>query len=125
MVVLDSSALLASLFGKPGYERVDDALHTACISAVNLAEVMARLVRDGMALDEFLRDLDGSDLEVVPFDLPQARLAAEFLPQTRRRGLSLGDRACLALASIRALPVLTADRAWAQLRLPVEVRLIR
>ena len=125
MVVLDSSALLASLFGEPGYERVDDALHTACISAVNLAEVMARLVRDGMALDEFLRDLDGSDLEVVPFDLPQARLAAEFLPQTRRRGLSLGDRACLALASIRALPVLTADRAWAQLRLPVEVRLIR
>ena len=125
MVVLDSSGLLASLFGEPGYERVDDALHTACISAVNLAEVMARLVRDGMALDEFLRDLDGSDLEVVPFDLPQARLAAEFLPQTRRRGLSLGDRACLALASIRALPVLTADRAWAQLRLPVEVRLIR
>ena len=125
MLVLDSSALLASLFGEPGYEQVDDVLHTSCISAVNLAEVMTRLVRDGVSLDEFLLKLDGSDFEFVPFDVPQARLAAELLPQTRRRGLSLGDRACLALASSRALPVLTAERAWAHLRLPVEVRLIR
>jgi ribonuclease VapC len=62
---------------------------------------------------------------IVPFSERQARLTAELLPQTRALGLSLGDRACLALAIERELPVLTTDKGWKALRVGVEIRLIR
>jgi ribonuclease VapC len=117
--------LLAKIFREPGHERVSLSGSDAVMSAVNLAEVLSRLIRDSLSLDDVLQELDASGLEVAPFDARQARLAAELLPKTQRAGLSLGDRACLALAIDRGLPVLTADGAWANLGLPVEVILIR
>ena len=83
------------------------------------------MVHDGVAPDEVLSTLARSKLGFVPFDDDQAKLAAELLPRTRAKGLSLGDRACLALAIARGLPALTADRTWATLHLPIKVVLIR
>jgi ribonuclease VapC len=96
------------------------------ISTVNLAEVLGGLCRSSAAdLDAILGDLVDAGPAMVPFDLPQARLTAELVPQTQSAGLWLGDRACLALAVERGWPVLTANRAWAGLGLPVEVVVIR
>jgi ribonuclease VapC len=125
VVVLDASAFLAQLFREPGHEQVGEELAAACISAVNLAEVLTKLVRDGIDLGAVMTDMEQSGPRVIPFDNVQAGLAARLWPETSRAGLSLGDRACLALAIDRDLPVLTADRVWTSLGLNVSVRLIR
>ena len=62
---------------------------------------------------------------LVAFDGEQAREAARLRVKTRSLGLSLADRATLALARLRGLPVLTTDRAWRSLRLPIKVEVIR
>ncbi|MCE3250567.1 MAG: hypothetical protein K0R41_4392 [Geminicoccaceae bacterium] len=95
------------------------------MSTVNLAEIYTRLVKDGHALPDTLARLDALPVQWVAFSEVHAAQAAELWRTTSRAGLSLGDRACLALAIERGLPVLTADRVWAELGLPVEVRLIR
>ncbi len=111
MIVLDASALLALMFREPGHERVATALTSACMSTVNLAEVLSRFTRDGHAVGDVLERLRTSTIEWVPFTDQLAAAAAELAPTTRRQGLSLGDRACLALAMTRGCPALTADRA--------------
>jgi len=92
------------------------------VSAVNLSEVVAKLADHGVPLGEIRQALT-LGLEVVPFTEELAYAAGELRPLTRDRGLSLGDRACLALAKTLKRPVLTADRGWASLDLGVEVRL--
>ncbi len=129
--VLDASALLAFLQREPGQERVAEAIAPgSAISAVNVSEVVAKL-RDAStpepAIRQSLDSLAARGLEVVPFDRSLA-LAAGFLrPLTRELGLSLGDRACLALGRVRGQPVLTADRGWTAVAgaLGVDVRVIR
>ncbi len=102
------------------------ALHQgSAISAVNLAEVVTQLSDRGMPRDNVYSVLDGFRLEVVPFDEPLAYETGFLRPATRSAGLSLGDRACLALGLQRRLPVLTTERAWAALGLPVDVRVLR
>ena len=122
-VVLDATALLALMNDEPGAINVKDALPEAVISAVNLAEVVGKLVDGGLPeahIFNVLRELDLSD---VPFDVRQAYAAGLLRAATRSRGLSLGDRACLSLAVQLASPVITLDRAWAELDLGVEVLL--
>jgi PIN domain nuclease of toxin-antitoxin system len=123
--VLDASALLALLFGELGHDRVAVAADHASVSTVNLAEVLTRFARDGYPVAAVLQRLETYAIEWVPFDDAHAAEVATLWPQTRRAGLSLADRACLALALDRGLPVLTADRAWAGLGLPLEIQLIR
>jgi PIN domain nuclease of toxin-antitoxin system len=125
LFVLDASALLALLFEEPGHEQVAVAADGASVSTVNLAEVLTRFVRSGHPIAAVLEGLESYTIEWVPFDDAHAAEAAVLWPLTRQAGLSLADRACLALAIDRGLPVLTADRAWAGLGLPVDVRLIR
>jgi ribonuclease VapC len=124
-VVLDSSALLAFVQGEPGGEIVAAVVGDALMSSVNHAEVVTKLVERTGSLDVARVALGMANVDVVDFDRPQAEQAGLLVKQTRSRGLSLGDRACLALAAREAAPVLTADRIWAMLKLDIEVRLIR
>lgn len=123
--VLDASALLCLLFGEPGADRVEAILPGARIGAANLAEVIAKLADRGADVDAVARDLSELDLEIVPLDRMQAELAGRLKVDTRRAGLSLGDRCCLALAATTGATALTADRAWDGLLNDVAVEFVR
>lgn len=123
--VLDASALLAMLQEEAGSAVVLRHVFESWISAVNIAEVYGKLATRGVPGESMFEIASGAVKGVVPFTESQARFTAGLLSQTRALGLSLGDRACLALAIERELPVLTTDKAWKALRLGVEIRLIR
>lgn len=125
MIVLDASALLAYLFGETGRADVARQLQGACLSTVNLAEVLGRVARDGHDPRVVVRGIAKGGVEIVPFTRGHAAVAASLLARTRSLGLGLADRACLALAIARKIPVLTADRTWAELQLDVPVHVIR
>ena len=125
MIALDASALLAFLFRERGHERVGAVIETACLSAVNLSEVIGRFVRDGHDARTVLQRLTSTTLEIVPFPTADVALAASLVSQTRALGLSLGDRACLALALARRIPAVTADQAWAGLHIGIDIQVVR
>jgi PIN domain nuclease of toxin-antitoxin system len=124
--VLDASALLALLNNEPGSEQVAKAITDgAAISTVNLSEVITKLSELGMP-EALIHDvIDLLSLEVIDFDLEQAYQVGLLRPLTRHAGLSLGDRACLALAKQLDLPALTTDRIWASLAIDINVQIIR
>lgn len=122
-VVLDASAVLALLQNEPGSDQVWRHLPGARLSAVNAAEVVAKLVDGGSAAEEAGELLDRLGADILPFDATDVVPSADV--RRDNRGLSLGDRACLALALRLALPAVTADRAWADVGSDVEVQLIR
>lgn len=125
-VVLDASALLAMLRKEPGAARVGEMLEGALISAVNWSEVAGHYTRRGVDDQSVRNTLIALPIIVVPATADHALDAATLLPGTRAAGLSLGDRFCLALARAEGRPVLTADRAWAELDLEgVEIELVR
>lgn len=124
-VVLDASALLAVLLVEPGRENVEPHLMDAVISTVNLSEVFARALKAGVSSDDAQWIIEGFGLMTISFSAEHAIETALLLPVTRHLGLSLGDRACLALARREGLPALTADRQWEDLDVGVEIRLIR
>jgi ribonuclease VapC len=124
-IVLDASALMAVLREEPGAAAIEAVLDHAAISAVNLSEVQAKLVERGTAAELAWSSLTDLDLGVVDFDVPQAKVAGDLRRLTRVQGLSLGDRACLALALALGLPAMTADRAWAGIEVGIEIRTIR
>lgn len=125
MSVLDSSALLAYLFQEPGAEVVAEVIGAASISSVNFSEVLTRIVRDGRSAKSFAETVAQTSLQIVPFVAEDALLAASLEPETRPLGLSLGDRACVALGLVREEPVYTADRAWSRLNVGAKIVLIR
>ena len=96
--VLDASALIAFLRREPGAEKVADVLARSCISAVNLAETLGKMVEHGKPLESTCYQIERLRIEVVPFDEEQGRIAASLWKQTRSIGMSLGDRACISLA---------------------------
>ena len=124
-VVLDASALLALLNDEPGAETVAGAMHGALISAVNLSEVVSRLAESGLPEEAIRATLRGLALEAVPFDAEQGYRAGMLRVSTRAAGLSLGDRACLSLATTLGLTAMTADRAWQDLPVDAEVVMVR
>lgn len=125
MVILDASTVLAALRSEPGGQAVWGRLAGARISSVNLSEIVSKLIDLGSEPDMALQDVSALRLNVVPFDTETALLAGRLREATRHRGLSLGDRACLALAIRENATALTADRNWADLGLPCKVELIR
>ena len=124
-VVLDASALLALLNAEKGAQVVQDLLPGAVISTVNLAEVVTRLSAAGMPDAKIRETLSLLGLEIAVFDEEQAFLAGLLAAHTHPFGLSLGDRACLALAEVTHAPAITADQAWVGLDVGVEIKLIR
>ena len=124
--VLNASALLAAINREPGAEVVEQAIEAgAAIGTVNLAEVATKLREAGGSEAEIRRRLGRFALHVVDFDAELAYQTGFLRPATAAAGLSLADRACLALAARLNLPVLTADHAWSSLRIGVTVQLIR
>lgn len=125
-MLLDASALLALLQAEVGWEKVADALREGgVISAVNLAEVAAKLSDHGVPEVEGEGLLTSLGLMVVPFDEGLAYQTGRLRRKTSSAGLSLADRACLALAQRDGLGVLTADHAWTGLVADVEVSVLR
>jgi PIN domain nuclease of toxin-antitoxin system len=131
LAVLDASAFLAYLRDEPGADVVSDAIaEGAAIATANLAEVLSRAADRGADPQRLARQLaergllDGA-IDVEPLVAADAVEVARLRPLTRDHGLSLGDRACLALAQRLDVPALTADTAWSRLGLPIELRQIR
>lgn len=124
-VVIDASALLAYVNGEPGADKVEAVLGEAMISAVNLAEAATKLALKRGMPDRTLTEFTEAELTVVDFDRPLAEATGALAVLTRAQGLSLGDRACLALAKREGAVAMTADHAWSKVKAGVDVRLIR
>lgn len=124
-VVLDASALLALVNQEPGQAAVAELLPRSLVSAVNASELVAKLTDQGMPENEIQDVLVALNLTVVPFDEGQGLIAGYLRPVTKHLGLSLGDRACLALGLQTQCPVVTADKAWAKLEVGVGIQVIR
>lgn len=125
MIALDASALLCFMFQEEGSERVSEYLSNACLSTVNLSEVIGRFTRDGHDAEIVISNIRSTAIQIIPFDESQATIAASIQPSTQPQGLSLGDRACLALAISKEIPALTADKIWQSVDLQVEIILVR
>jgi PIN domain nuclease of toxin-antitoxin system len=123
--VLDATAVLALLNDEPGAGTVALLLPQAVISTVNLAEVVSKLAESGMPEGVIKTVLGELGLMVIPFDEDLALRTGLLRPATSDYGLSLGDRACLALGQHLHRPVLTADRMWRTVNLDVEIQMIR
>lgn len=125
--VLDASAAIAVLLDEPGADKVAPVIAQASISAVNLSEAVNAFARRGVDIQAAYDVLMGLEFDVVAFDAGLALSTALLQPATASAGLSLGDRACLALAKRLGVPALTADRAWATIAeaAGVEIVLIR
>jgi ribonuclease VapC len=127
--VLDASALLALMQAEPGADVVNLLIEEqeCVVSSVNFAEVGGKLIDKGLAAEQLVRVLKELDIQVIDFDAQQALACAALRQSTRKIGLSLGDRACLALAQLMQGCAVTADRAWVDVEkmLKVPVKLIR
>ena len=119
--MFDASAVLALLFGEPGAEQVKSFLPGGVIGAANLVEVLTKLIDRGLPWHAAEQAVDSLGLQLIAMNGVQARYAAELREATRAAGLSLGDRACLALAAELERPALTADRGWAVIAAAVKV----
>ena len=117
--VLDASALLAYLWQELGHETVAQRIEqsTVMMSSVNLSEVLSRAADKGMSTSAMAALQAALPFEIIPFDRAQAQTAASLRPPTKALGLSLGDRACLALAIERQAVALTADRVWQAIKI--------
>jgi len=123
--VLDASAVLALLDAETGADKVAAVLMDSAIGTVNLAEVHTKLTERGQAGRQALAELLSVAEEVVPFSEQHAAITGSLRASTMHLGLSLGDRACLALGIALGAEVYTAERVWAQLQLPCIIYLIR
>jgi PIN domain nuclease of toxin-antitoxin system len=125
-IVLDASALLAVLYGEADAEKLTPQLLShAVTSTVNLAEVQAKLVQRGLNPGDAWEAALSPVREGVDFSAEQARITGSLVAQTKAIGLSLGDRACLALGILLKSPIYTADKSWKSLKLGVPIHVIR
>jgi PIN domain nuclease of toxin-antitoxin system len=125
VAVLDSSAVLALLQNEAGSSIVGPLVFGALISAVNLTEVYSKLILKGLPASLCWPRIVSLQCEVCPYTGEQARAAAELIQVTKPYGLSLGDRACIALAIDRKATVYTTDKIWKSIRLGIKVEVIR
>lgn len=124
-VVHDASSLLAIAFREPGEDVARAALRGSHISTVNWSEVIQKVHAKGGNTKSLGHLFMGLGVTIVPFDVATAERAAELYPHTKHLGLSLGDRACLALGMVTNKEVFTADTSWTELSLGIAIRAIR
>lgn len=125
-VILDSSSLIALLAEEKGQEKIIEILPNAVMSTVNIAEVVKFLIeKKGLTKQQIYQLIQNLIPNILPFDEEQAFLSGELISDTKRLGLSLCDRVCLALALLKNYPIYTADKAWAKLNLNCKIILIR
>lgn len=125
-VVLDSSAYLARLWGEDGSQVVEAYGGNYLIGSVNAAEIFTKIIERGpVDVARVKIRILATSMNIVPFDDRQSMICAELRISARHLGLSLGDRACLALAIREKATVITADRSWAGLDLGIEIKVIR
>jgi ribonuclease VapC len=124
-VVLDASAVLAVVHKERGSEFVIASLADALFSAVNFAETITKLVERNVSAELAIATVQGLGLTIVDFDGGLAAKAGSLRAQTKHLGLSLADRACLALADREGVPAITGDRKWSRLDIGVDIRLFR
>lgn len=123
--MLDASALLAFLHQEAGAEQVQAILEKAIMSAVNWSEVYKKAIEQQIETEGLRADVEALGVKIIPFTPQQAEQAARLWRPTKSMGLSLGDRACLAVALEKTAIALTADRVWSQLELDIQIELIR
>lgn len=123
---LDASAILALIDSEPGAMMVLTAIADGSIvSTVNVSEVVAKLTERGLSPTDIRTRMENLDVPTIAFDEGLAFDAGLLRAATRSSGLSLGDRACLALARRLGLPAMTADRAWQSVQVGVQIEVIR
>jgi ribonuclease VapC len=113
--VLDSTAVIAVLYGEPGHQYVNEVLHKSAVSAVNLAEIANKLALRGPTSEALRESLVRLKLQVEDWSADMAYRSTEFSSFSKSHGLSLGDRACLTLAKQLHATAVTSDRAWRRL----------
>lgn len=124
-IVLDASALLVFLQDEPGSDVVEKVLAHSVISAVNWSEVIQKSLASGIDINGMRDELYTVGVTVVPFTAEQAERASRLWQHTWKKGLSMADRACLATAQHMNAPVFTADRIWADLKLSLDICVVR
>ena len=126
LYVMDASAMLALMQAEKGWEVVDELIQEQqCVaSCVNIAEVGTRMFDKGLAPSQLERTLKETNIEPVDFDLEQSSLCAELRLSTKNAGLSLGDRACLALAKLMDGTAVTSDRAWLDIEKKNQIKVL-
>jgi len=123
--VLDSSAVLAVLLDESGADNALRYFQSGQCCSVNVTEIVARLIDKGRTPDEAVSDFLDTGIDIDGFDPELAILAGRLRAATKHKGLSLGDRACLAMAIRKNAVAVTADRDWADLDVGCKIELIR
>jgi PIN domain nuclease of toxin-antitoxin system len=125
--VLDASVVLAYLHKESGWQAVEKTLqeNKCLISTVDYTEVVSKLAKKGLPAEAIQNALDAVNLNLIDFDSALSMTAGLLRPLTKLAGLSLGDRACLALAKHRNAPALTTDHAWKNLNIDIAITVIR
>lgn len=123
-VVIDTSALMALIKREPGADQVAERISGGLASAVIFAETLSKLATQGYDSRSIGADLLAAGLNVEPVGMDDVR-GVVALNRLAQNNISLADRFCLALGLARNLPVLTGDRPWADLGLPLKIELIR
>jgi PIN domain nuclease of toxin-antitoxin system len=122
--VIDASALLAAVQNEVGAETVRKVIAGSVISSVNWSEVHSKVLIHGVNPEKLKNRLEGLGLGIEPFSVEDADIAGSLIIKTKPLGLSLGDRACLALALRLHKPVLTAEKIWLKLSMDVTIQAI-
>ncbi len=122
---VDSSALLAYAFSEEGADKAYRYLHNSVISSVIYSEFFSVVLERKANLEDAFKIINFFNIHVIDFNEEQALITAELREKTKSKGLSLGDRSCLALAIIKKIPVVTADKIWSKLDIGVDIKLIR
>jgi len=124
-VLLDTSAIIALLRKEPGYEILEEVIANSAISTVSLGELVSVLSRSNIIeneIDEIIKDLVP---EIIPFTEDIAINTGKLIKQTKKLGLSLGDRACIATEIYHNMSVYTTDKIWKELKTSAEIIVVR